>query len=441
LKRSFVIACATLPIATGVACAASEDGDPSIAPHSPSVVEAADAATREAAVDADAAPPTCSPAGWCITSLPDADLVMKDIWPVPGHAFALAESPTLGVRVLEWEDTSATWKYIDDNTQNEPGYGQYLGRIWSPGENEIYFGIAPGTIYHGVRAQPPATGWSWTRDRLPDNGTNVEDGYPIYRNLTSIGETQLFELSSRYPALGVWGTSSDDVYAWYADTIYHWVSDDGGAPSWVAEYVAADRDDPSERLYVLGAAGTNRDDVWFSIARESYSIFTELSSCAILMRKTPAGYDRIADGVISANTCRDKAGFLRLGDGGWLTDLQAVAGNRFVGLRGARDVVEISVEGDTYSVTVAPVPAKAADVPFSSLWAAPEEQVWLAGRSVVVRGADVGDGGAYQISTTSLNGGVLNKPAYERPLYHVRGTSNTDLWVIGDRYALHKTTP
>lgn len=60
----------------------------------------------------DAGSTKCSEAGWCRTTLPDEDLALKDIWTVAGHAFAVADSPTLGIKVLEWKDAEAKWDYM-----------------------------------------------------------------------------------------------------------------------------------------------------------------------------------------------------------------------------------------------------------------------------------------------------------------------------------------
>lgn len=435
MKASFFLACGAVVLAT-VACAASGINDETAPSPDAGGGDAviADAAVAESDADAESAAerPQCSAAGWCATSLPDTDLSMKDIWPLPGRAFAVAESPTLGVKVLEWDDLVARWKYIDDKSQNDPGFGQYVGKIWAPNENEVYYAVSPGYIYHGKRPVPPETAWSWTRDRLADNSPvddgDPADGYPSY-----------WKTGANYPALGVWGTSSGDVYAWVTNTIYHRKSVDGGTSEWIAEYVADDSDEPGphrpfgEHLFFLSAAGTSPDDVWFSGARARLG-----AGCALVVRKTPAGYKRVADGLLSrmSSACSERPGTLMIGGAeGWLTDVQALAPDQFIGLKGARDVVRISVEGDSYSVALAPVPEAVSPRGLNSLWSG-HGDVWLSGWGRVVRGANVWDGGAYQISTTSLSGGPLN-----RPMYQIRGTSNTNLWAIGVRHALHKTTP
>ena len=123
------------------ACAASnedvipkEDAGTSVVPDAGHDESVPDAAAEE---DSDAGPTTCSRAGWCLTSLPDSDLVFKDIWPLPsGRAFAIATSPTVGVKVLEWVESASQWTYIDDGTQNAGGLGKYLGKKYLGADGE-----------------------------------------------------------------------------------------------------------------------------------------------------------------------------------------------------------------------------------------------------------------------------------------------------------------
>lgn len=449
MRRVFVFAVLALALAAAVACATSGAEEEATPPPGPPVDASVilDGGPADAGRDVTPGLPTCSDAGWCVTALPDSDLTLKDIWPLPSRAFAIAESPTLGVKILEWDDADPTWKYIDDATQNEPGLGKYAGKIWAPDENEIYFAVAPGYIYHGRRSAAPATAWAWTRDRL-EGTSDAGPGDPALPMNSSLG------YGVRYPALGVWGTGPGDVYAWHANTVYHWTSDDGGAPAWVAEYVADDAA-LGEQLYILGAVGTRREDIWFTGARQGGEY---QYSCAILVRKTVAGYRRIADGTLATDyiappsypsappsppTCNARAGdggLIRIGGAdGWLTDLQALADDRLVGLKGSRDVARISVDGGSYAMTFTPVPRTDSARPLTSLWGTPQKS-WLTGWGVIIEDTSSWDAGAeagvFGISTISLSGAPI-----DRSLYQVRGSSNTNLWAIGVRYAFHKTTP
>lgn len=123
------------------------------------------------------------------------------------------------------------------------------------------------------------------------------------------------------------------------------------------------------------------------------------------------------------------------------TDLQAVAADQLVGLNGGLDLVRISVVGDSYAVDLAPVPLSrelgvSIAYPVASLWTTPGS-TWLSGRGLVIRGSgDVLDTSSLELSSVALNGALFNYT-----LLKIRGTSNTNIWAVGERNALHKTTP
>ena len=410
-----------------VACAASDGGNADGPSTPPDETVIPDAATSEddsdASVDADASGSPCSSDGWCRTVLPDPDLVLLDIWTFPVRAFAIAHSPTLGVKVLEWREVDAMWEYIDDSTQNQYGLGAYAGALWASTEDEVYYAVGPGYVYHGTRPTLGAA-WTWTRQQLPDGG---EPGMLD-------GSEHGYRAGSRFLALGVWGTSKSDVYAWFKNTIYR-RSSDANAPEWVPEYVADDSDDESEHLFFTGATGDAAGDVWFSGARA-----TPFSACAVLVRKRGDGYARVADGTISDTECAPRAEIPMLGDAvGRLTDLQAIGGGKLIALKGARELVEIVTSGAGYSVDVAATPSSSIGLTdaerFLSLWSG-AGAFWLTANGLVIRGADPWAGGAYEISSIAQRGTPNTSD-----IHRVRGTSPTNLWAIGDRIALHKTAP
>jgi hypothetical protein len=426
--RALLFACTSFALAAAAACASSEDGDqPASRPSDPVTVPTTDASPNDAGADSETAAglPRCSAAGWCVTSLPDVDLALRDIWLPPNHAFALAESPTLGVKVLEWSDSEGVWKYIDDNTQNELG-GSYAGTIWAPSGDEVYYAAAPSYVFHGTRRAPPETGWSWSHEKLEDNSHKGETNHASHDH----GKSYYAGLD--YTALGVWGTGSDDVYAWYSNTIYHWRPGDDATPRWTVEFIANDPDSTYEHLFFVSATGTGPDDVWFGGARDS---------CALAVHKAADGYHRVADAVFQGDSCAERPGVTLIdGARGWLTDLQSMGPGAILGLRGAHDIARLSIDGDHLSASFSPVPeftpmgAQGTSNGFSSLWRAPDE-LWLTMWGLIVRGG-AGDSGAYEVSTLSLNGAPLNTA-----MYRIRGTSSTNIWAIGDGYALHKTTP
>ncbi len=473
MKRALFATCSTILLAAAAACASSDDGDggPDLTVREDSGATLAEDAspdggsapdTGDAAVDG----PACSSAGWCATTLPVADLTLRDVWPTSGRTFAVGVSPTVGARVLEWNDADAKWSYIDDNTQNEDGRGAYVGRIWAPSENELYYTVAPRMVYRGVRdpaSQTPATAWSWTHwqleDRVPAYPSNPQYpnhylGLPRY----ALPGTHSDWGGAEIPALGVFGTSANDVYAWYANTIYHLSNDDAGVPAWTVEYVADDRDRPDEQLVFLAATATSSGDVWFAGGRGGAAVAgfgggIDPRLCSVLVRKTASSYQRVADGEgvgfgfpMPPLRCKARAGTAYIaGPDGWITDIQTGVGGSIVGLKAARDLTRITVTDDgvdggppTLSVDSSPFPQGVAKAPLLSFWVVPNEPtIWLGGVNLVARADDPWqDGGTYQVSTISLNGAWLTTSVNQ-----VRGSSNNVRWAVGARYALRKTNP
>ncbi|AKU93841.1 hypothetical protein AKJ09_00505 [Labilithrix luteola] len=435
MRASYLVFGALVSLGTGgllVACATSSN-DPGVAPLDGSSVVVPEAApTVDADADTAVVPdghverPTCSAAGWCTTVLPDADLSMKDIWPVGKHAFAIAESPTLGVRVLQWSDDTQSWSYIDDGTQNFDGLGNYAGRIWAPDENEVFFGVGPGYMFHGTRPTAPGTPWTWSKQNLqPASDAGPGDPFAGYPNDRFMG--------MNYPTLGVFGTSRDDVYAWFRNTIYRWTSKAGGDHEWVVDYVANDVDVDGEQIFFLGGAGLSADGVWFSGARARKFV-----ACPLLIRKTSTGYRRLVDGQFPGDfsDCEDRPDTVRIGARGWLVDINAISPTEVIGLHEGRVISRVSDEGGNTTFVQAEVVYDVSPNPFSGLWWTPTD-VWLSGKGLLFRsGSEIWDGGAFGISTIALG-----EAPSTRPIYEIRGTSNTNIWAIGVRYALHKTTP
>ena len=487
----FVGTAVGLAALAALAACATSDGD---APLEPSVDPApspeVDSGSIEPAPLDASAPPVespCSSDGWCLTHLPDTNLVLKDVWPFEDRAFAIAESQALGVKVLEWTDAEG-WRYIDDNTQNgyEDNAGLYAGAIWAPSENEVFFGSSPAYIYHGTRSDP-ASPWSWSRSRLPDNSRDSpsrDHGLAPYKRRYFAPHVQSEIVA--YPALGVWGTSADDVYAWYANTIFHWGVGDGGAPGWIAEHIEDDVEAPGDTFYIFGASGSSRDDVWFAGGRARYDEmgnFSYPTACPTVVRKTPEeGYRRLVDHVFKASyandnitdVCGAKSGALSFAQkvffgsfqmdivysqGSWFTNIASTGPGTAVGIVGGSQFVYLTDEdggrasANSVSVNLTRDIVKVPTL-VNSVWVQ-DTDVWIGGSGMVLKaekdpvrwGTGMGlnlpsynagyglDAATYHISSTALHGAAL-----ETSFFQVRGTSNSNLWAIGTGYALHKTT-
>ncbi len=458
-------------VAHGVsACASSESESSQV----PSAEEGGHATSdggvvveSDATVVEDASGPVCSPDGWCATAVPDDALSFVSVWPLEGRAFATAKSPSVGYRVLEWSEATGKWTYIDDGSLNQPDK-PFIGNIWASGDNDVYYAMPGGTIAHGTRPTPTEP-WSWKYDVLPNHVALTTD-----TTLASVERVQDPVNQSNYtPTIGVWGTSAGDVYAWYTNTIFHRKSTGGAAPTWVAEYTA---DDISTvpygntaldvRVLAVGVTGTGPDDLWFSFVR--MSPVNLVSKCSVVVRKTGATYERITDGTPVAasglrNLCTEAPGYLLVGAPtlGVLSNLQPMGDGQVAGVLGGRELVKLSASGGSYQATRTPImslglmkngelpPTEAVQVNFTSAHAASPTSMWFAaeqiastssstheGNVLAVRGADVWapDGGAYGISSLSLNGGPLEGRGPQ-----IRGTSDTNLWLMSKNHALHKT--
>ncbi|MDF2692975.1 MAG: hypothetical protein K0S65_1358 [Labilithrix sp.] len=465
-------------LAAVVACATSDD-EPSLKGGGDRIPNPPVAASDDGG-PIDGAPPSapsCSAAGWCVTALPDRDLTLRDIWPFESSAFAIAESEALGVKILEWRKATNEWAYIDDNSQNAYGLGSYAGKIWAPNENEVYYTVAPSSIYHGTRASSSSLWW-WERERLEDYSQNSDPlrdpGLAQYSRGDGMSEVSGAPVA--YPALGVWGISADDVYAWYANAIFHRRSDDGGPPAWVTEHVVDDTENPDDSFFVFAAGGSSPDDVWFAGGRARYLDAATLG-CPIVIHKAGDAYSRMVDTLMVdswdhyTDICQPKVGGLsftysyvdpELGvltrpymNAGWLTNIMSVRPSLAVGVLGGTHFAYLASEnGGSASANVfeGNVPRRNLPSVLNSVWVHGPD-TWLSGWGLLLRTpndpgawssglglrsegtADV-DAATYSISTTVLSGLPL-----DAPLYQVRGTSNTNIWAIGAHYALHKTTP
>ena len=439
MRTIIVLASAVASVAIASACASSEDeallrADP---PAPAAVPDGGDDDGGSVAdVDVpDTRLPDCSPAGWCITGFPDEDLEFRDIAPFEEVAFAIAESATEGIKVLEWTKSTNTWKYIDDGTQNATGIGTFAGRIHAPNVDEVYFTVGPSHVFHGERSGGT---WTWTKQALPDNiaGHTDSHGNPTQR-------------ASGQPitTLGVWGTGAGDVYAYYSNTIFH---RDPASGSFAAVYVADDLEAANEHIFFASVHGSGPNDIWFVGARDRSASYT----CPLVVRKSAAGWERVADSVVSNSfnaACAERPGTLFIGGrgkSGWLVDIAPVSKTEYVALHNR--VAGLTFEGvyattirvtdDGYSFEQSLVPMQVAPGSGSALGTAPstalwrgDGETWFTSWGLVLRGSD---DGTFSVSTLSRSGGPVSAP-----FYRIRGTSNQNLWAIGARHAYHKTSP
>ncbi|OJY21673.1 MAG: hypothetical protein BGO98_02265 [Myxococcales bacterium 68-20] len=444
-----LLAATAASLAAIAACASSEEeSTPPTAEAPPAPIPDSglpDVDVDVADADGDTRLPDCSSAGWCVTAFPDADLDFRDVWPFEDVAFAIADSASEGVKFLEWKKSTNAWEYIDDQSQNRPG--AFASAVYAPNEDEVYFASGPSSIYRGKRGVPPETKWTWTRTDLPDAIVGHSASHEHGRPYSSA-------MRERVPVMGVWGFDTANVYAYFSNTIFRRDPADG---SWSAVYTVSDLDAASEHAFFVSAAGTGPDDMWFVGARDRSSALSTNLHCPLVVRKTAAGWERIADGVVGTSSsapCAARAGTQRVGNtfSGWLSNVGRVSATEYVALYNGRSALSTaSVElthiriGDsdatdggsaiTFAQSAVPLKLGVGSGPPNaahSLWRG-DGETWLSAWGLVLRGAD---DGTYSTSTLSRDG-----TAVRASVRRVRGTSNQNLWAVGVRHAFHKTIP
>jgi len=377
--------------------------------------------------------PTCSPAGWCETELPADGLHLRDVWAVGDRAFAIATSQTLGYKFLEW-DSAGGWKFIDRKLE----FNQVTSpmTVWAPDENEVYYsvwnlnGLLGGAfgaiILHGKRPTPPETSWTWTRSQIDCTGFQYLQSRPV-----------------------ISGTSRDDVYTAVCGNVYRLkrsavsgdAGDDAGSAgeSWELDYALE-----GGGFGMWTDAATADGDVWFAGVRGNANGPTA-GMCALLIRRSSDGSTSVVlDGDASSGTCVAKDGVPMVA--GQLTQIHAPAKDRLVATTMAvpydNDLVLVSFSGGEATIATAS-PAGTMNVALSSPWGVSVDDLWMlatrpgAGNgTMILRAPSVWDGGSFDISTLAINGA----PNFDG-LVRLRGTSNQNLWAVGDYHAFHKSTP
>ncbi|MBN9161188.1 MAG: hypothetical protein J0I07_09510 [Myxococcales bacterium] len=483
MRRRILLAWSTATLAalaTLAACATSDGEGASLDPvpdGGSTIVDDASPEEVDATSRPDASAPVwsaCNDHGWCETELPDPKLTFIDVWPFVDRAFAVAESDTLGTKVLEWTEATQAWSYIDDNSQNAYGGGQYAGKMYAPSENELYFTTAPGIVYHGKRVDPSAA-FTWESARLPYEG-------PAYANRDP-GRAWSVEVPNgtvtRYAtALGVTGTSADDVYAWYGNRIFRRTSEGGGPPTWGSEFVTEDPSSTAdESFYIFNASPASSDEIWFVGGHGPTDAVEGYKGCPTLFRRTPSGYSVVLEFTYASGSCATKPGAIQPsvkleipGYGvfeipwqtrGWATAVAPVApGAALVIVGNALEWYYVDTASNVarYNwVSGVRPPTGLLLPPLVHSVVRMDDRLWFSGHGIVFGSeikpaawndglgigtpesfaqAGTGYGALVEKTSVAMKGRYLDEP-----LYQVRGTSAKNLWAVGNRYALHKKTP
>lgn len=435
----------------------------------------------------------CSPDKWCVTKLPAEDLDLRDIRPFEDRAFAIAESATLGVQFLEWEKTTDAWKYIGDGTQNQFDRGKYAGKMWAASENEVYFTLAPAFVYHGVRSNPSSP-FSWKVTRLddPDAPPPAHDPGRVWTSndlalLTGKNDPTSPPFDFFSPSLGVEGMPWGEVYAWYGPTLFRRTTAENGDDVWVVEHTLTDAAHPDDEFHIQSITGGALDDFWIGGVRSRVAEGgVRERACPLAVQKRADGYHHFVDHVV--NPTADKT-FLTWGvcglapeakalmrrydfpeygvvieiesdQAGWVQSLHHIAPNTVIGLMATTNFIYLKSDGDTpiartLPIEHVPIPIQHLRLRYNSMWMT-ESGGWASGNGIMIalehdptawsQGIGVldsakGGSGLAQASTFELS--PIGRGGYPltEPLHQVRGTSNSNVWAIGNRHAFHRTTP
>lgn len=474
MRRRLLLATSAAALAALVACAAADGEAVSLEPAADGGTAVPDGASPieieedAAAPKPDAAASACNDFGWCETALPDPDLTLFDVWPFEKRAFAVAQSETLGTKLLEWTEATSKWVYIDDNSQNTYRTGHYTGKMFAPSENEVYFITAPGLVFHGTRANPQAA-FTWESARLPYDGPVYPDRDPglAWRDSPRVAPRRFAY------ALGVFGTSPDDVYAWFGNRIFRRASAGGASPTWVSEFVAEDPDiSADESFYVFNATKGEGDEIWFVGGRGTYGQLG-YEGCPTLYRRTADGYSAVINGSIANGECFALEGSLDptwwIDDGwelpwaapssvfGWGTAAISVGSGQAVLLLDSDDYYfyYVDLAGELARLNrIASVVPPAMGAPIHHSGVRLGDRMWITGEGTAFSSEikkpaweasfGIGKPGDFDPGATGALlelSSVAMKSYLNEPLYQVRGTSANNLWIVGNRYALHKKTP
>ena len=201
------------------------------------------------------------------------------------------------------------------------------------------------------------------------------------------------------------------------------------AAAWSVDYGAASAPEPEVTLSAL--VGRSENDIWVTGQRGSSP------SCGLVAHKTAEGWDTVIDEApMDFSSCVSSGGGAVLG--GPVGKGASTADGELVALVDPGIGVPLSfirirhVPGEDVALDLAP-----RTVSLTSLWGTTSDDLYATRFSLVERGSDIWtDGGAWGVSTVAYEGIPITKP-----LHVVRGTRSDNVWVAGESYVFHKTSP
>ncbi|AKU94961.1 hypothetical protein AKJ09_01625 [Labilithrix luteola] len=348
----------------------------------------------------DAQPRTCSDDDFCHTVLPP-DSFLRDVWSAgDGVVWAVgAKEPSTNVApgtVLRWDGSAWAVQFEPDSI---------LYAVWGSSPTDIWIG-GEGGLYHGTGPSSDAITWKKVRSEL----------------ITSI-----------------WGTSTNDVWAvgafWgspytFDGTVLHYrgTSADGG-DGWEIDPISSSRPASYRKVW-----GTSANDVWIGGAER-------LQPSAdwprmLTLRGRPNGDGGLAWSEVVMPSPGDgefSGGGVIAGGRPWLMGRLGNSDAVFMGTPktdGSSDYTWFEGSFGTCNGTAYPCQGN------SGVWF--NRAVWGTTPNDVYLGGDFGQLRHWDGTSFSLVKTTITKIPVRASFYGMWGTSSTDLWIVGDRIALHK---
>ncbi|AKV00492.1 hypothetical protein AKJ09_07155 [Labilithrix luteola] len=381
-----------------------------------------DGSTPDADANVDVA--WCSDAGWCTTRVPDPSIRFYALVPLERRAFALA---WIAGRTTPLVFDGNQWNVIagkpwDDSTKDE----QMLYALAAPNDHEMWLGGTNGYFAHAIETNGS---WSFTKIDLLTNDT--------VQSIFAVDATELFVATET--------------------RIYHHGGDagDAGAPDagdadagdagdsvdgWVVEYRSPNIDAELKILRPDATPvpvrfstliGNSASDIW---------LFGRRAICSHIARRTSAGWATLVDTLAARETpgapdsqvaCFARRGYVRTSP---LTMPSMAGPGAFVAFSDTTAVMEGSMLPTRISVVQRGYLPSGTE----SLWQVPDGPTrYASGYATLMSNPDMVDGGTWAYSTISADG----KTPTLRRFTTISGTSEKNMWVAGESYALHRTLP
>ncbi|MDF2696704.1 MAG: hypothetical protein K0S65_5087 [Labilithrix sp.] len=408
LLRTASFSCAVL---VAVACAATgsetlpreedKDSGPAVVPEPDSgmTVEV------DSGPDGNAPELPCSPAGWCVTATADPATNFYEVAPVTGAAYALA---WVRGRTTFMVFDGAQWNAVPhEHWDGVPKGQKILEALWAQKRSEVFVGGAEGFVARGTEQNGT---WTWEREPFPTIDT----------------------------VRSVWGDADGTMYATTENVLYR--RSGAAGSTWTVEFDPRTEADATPELAGLKLAavfGTSSDDLWLTGAAVP---------CMVIFHKSAEGWATLAQGTptigdpeyCSFSIPPDPVDPWSFDHRPHIVHPHSVGRDAFIAVAQTK-----SYGSDAFPIRAVIEPPGTLRMKvltyergMQSAWTSTGSRSYIAGFGRVLVNPDPLDGGSWEISSIALNGKATLKQ-----FEVIRGTSESDLWLVGDSYALHKTTP